>query len=60
MHRVSGYSVSIEAHMGSAGVQLIVDLPKHSAALHNVTSWAEAARDVRLSRWAPQFNGYAG
>ena len=37
-----------------AGVQLVVELPKHSAVLHDTTCWAEAAWDVCPSRYATQ------
>jgi hypothetical protein len=34
--------------------QLVVELPKHSAVLHDTTCWSEAAWDVRPSRYATQ------
>ena len=42
------------AWLQGVGAQLSVELPKHSAVLHDTTCWAEAAWDVRPSRYGTQ------
>ena len=42
------------AWLQGMGAQLSVELPKHSAVLHDTTCWAEAAWDVRPSRYVTQ------